>query len=146
MAATGNPRARRQTRHVIVQALYQSQVNGTDAQALEKQFLESGSLDKGDQVYFHELLRGVLNNVESLDAIYEGVLDRKISDLNYVERGILRAGCYEMKERLEIPYRVVISEWVRLAKSFGAEESHKYINGVLDKLAAQLRKLEVQAR
>jgi N utilization substance protein B len=141
-----NPRARRQARRALVQAIYQWQMTGLDTRGLEKQFEEEGTLDKADRPFFEEALRQVTLNTNDYDELVEPLLDRALKDLDKVELAILRLGTFELKERIDIPYRVVIDEYVEQAKTFGAEQSHKYINGVLDKLATQLRSVEVQAR
>ncbi len=83
--------------------------------------------------------------VDELEATFEPLLDRRITDLDPIERTLLRMGTFELRERIDVPYKVVINEAVSLAKKFGATDSHKYINGVLDKVARQLREAEVGA-
>jgi len=83
--------------------------------------------------------------VDELDASFEPLLDRKLDDLDPIERTLLRMGTFELRERLDVPFKVVINEAVALAKKFGATDGHKYINGVLDKVAHQLRKVETEA-
>ena len=95
--------------------------------------------------FFNELLTHVVYHPADLDATYAGLLDRTVDKLDHVERAILRLAAAEFKHRIDVPYLVVINEYVELAKTFGATDSHKYINGVLDKLAASLRSIEVQA-
>ena len=98
-----------------------------------------------DESYFLDCLNGVVQGVAELDPLFEPYLDRAIDALDHVERAILRAGTFELKERLDVPVRVVIDEWVELAKTFGAEESFRYINGVLDRVAHDTRGLELAA-
>ena len=100
-------------------------------------------LKGADAVYLHECLHGVMDRVAMLDPLFEPYLDRRIDQLDYVERAILRAGSYEMQERLDVPARVVIDEWVELAKRFGAAESFRYVNGVLDRVARDVRPAEL---
>lgn len=129
-------KARREARRRALQALYQWQVGGQDLSAIEKQFLEDEEMhmDRVDREYFHELLHQVPAHLDQWDDQLRPYLDRAVASLDPVERAILRLGVYELNERLDVPYRVVITEAVELAKAFGAEASHKYINGVLDKV------------
>ncbi len=144
-AATGKW-ARRKARRALVQAVYQWQMAGGSSAEIEAEYLGNGSLDKADVEFFEELLRGVLLNSAELDALLAPVLDRKIEELNNVERAALRVATRELGTREDIPYPVVINEYVELTKLFGAEDGHKFVNGVLDKLASSLRPLEVAAR
>ena len=137
--------ARRHARRVLVQAVYQWQMTDADTNAVEKQFAEDGSLAKADRDFFRELLRGVVLGSEALDECFQPYLDRKLKELDKVELALLRLGTFELKERIEVPFRVVINEYVELAKTFGAEDSHKYINGILDKLSNVLRVDEQQS-
>jgi N utilization substance protein B len=98
-----------------------------------------------DLEYFQALLHGVPACVDELDATFQPLLDRKLEELDPIEHTLLRMGTFELRERLDVPYKVVINEAVALAKKFGATDSHKYINGVLDKAARQLRKAETDA-
>ncbi len=146
-------------RQLTMQAVYQWQLNGNSMQQVELQMraalpddkLEgdediSNVLKVADLAYFHQLTQGIAQQEAELDASFEGFLDRRLQDLDPIELAILRLGAYELKERLDVPYRVVINEGVELAKSFGATASHKFINGILDKLAQQLRQIEIQAQ
>ena len=132
----GGARTRREARRRALQALYQWQVGGQDIGVIEKQFLEDEEMhmELVDQDYFHELLHEIPAHLDRWDGQLSPFLDRAVESLDPVERAILRLGVYELNERLDVPYRVVITEAVELAKSFGAEASHKYINGVLDKV------------
>lgn len=134
--------ARRRARRALVQAVYQWQMADGDLVRIEADFLTSGSLDKADVEFFRELLRAALASVTELDELLAPLLDRELSSLDQIELAVLRLGALELKDRIDIPYRVVISEYVELAKTFGAEDGHKYVNGVLDKLALTLRPLE----
>ena len=127
----------------LLQALYQWQMTRCDLATLKTQFDEDASaLVKADREFFHELLGGVVRVAEALDELYRAYLDRELDQLDQVERALLRLGCFELQHRIDVPYRVVIDEYVELAKTFGAEASHKYINGVLDRVAADLRQVE----
>jgi N utilization substance protein B len=140
-----NPWKRRRARRLALQALYQWKMADTDVSTLEKQFEKDTSHKKVDEEYFSVLIRGVIFGVEDLDALFEPFLDRKLEHLGAVEISILRMVAFEMRDRLDVPFKTVIDEGVELARSFGAEDSFKYINGVADKLADGLRKLEKQA-
>lgn len=134
-----NPHARRQARRALVQAIYQWQMAETEAQALAGEFRESGALTKADQAFFEQVLSMTIGQSEDLDASFASLLDRDLGALDQVERAILRLGACELRHRPDVPWRVVIDQYVELAKTFGATDSHKYINGVLDRLARQLR-------
>ena len=133
---------RKRARRAAVQALYQWQLTGQNVGEIEAQFAEEHTGTPTDLEYFHELLFGVTKQLDDLDAEFTPFVDRKIEELDMVERAILRLSTFELKSRLDIPFRVVINEGVDLAKTFGAEQSHKYINGVLDKVAKKLRAVE----
>ena len=137
-----DPRARRRARRALLQALYQSQLSGADAEAMCGQFRQSGALDGADRTFFDECLHRILRTSAKLDEAYQPFLDRSADKLGYVERGVLRAGTFELEECIEIPVRVVINEWVELAKLFGAEQSFKFVNGVLDAVARDVRDSE----
>jgi transcription antitermination protein NusB len=138
--------ARRRSRKVAMQAVYQWQMTGMDLKPLEQEYRHAGALKKADEEYFQVLLRGVLLRTENLDGLLAPVLDRSVDDLDRVELALLRLGAFELSERIDVPYRVVIDEYVELAKGYGAEDSYKYVNGVLDRLAATLRATERAAR
>jgi transcription antitermination protein NusB len=135
-----------------VQGLYQWLVGGQDAAAIEGHLVESRSLEldeitaNTDMSHYRELLNGAIDGAVGLRAEFAPFLDRGVEVLSPIEHGILLLATYELKHRTEIPYRVVINEAVELAKSFGGTEGFKYVNGVLDKVAAQLRATEVAAR
>lgn len=138
-------RERTMSRRRAVQALYQWQQAGQDIADIEDQFLTEQDMTRADIPYFQELLHKVPRCVDQLDGFLAPHLDRTIDELDSVERAILRIGAYELKFRLDVPFRVVINEAVQSAKVFGADQSHKYINGVLDKVSMELRKVERQA-
>ena len=135
--------ARRRARHTLLQAIYAWQMTDADLPDIVAQFMTDDQLKNADKDFFRNCLRGVLHGVSDLDPLFEPYLDRRIDELDYVERAILRAGCYEMKERVDVPVRVVIDEWVELAKRFGAQDSFRYINGVLDRVARKIRGTEL---
>ena len=137
--------ARRKARRLAVQALYQWQVSSSPISQIEAEFNADHDMTKVDGEYFSELLRGVATTKADLDHNIERFTDRPTKDMTTVELAILRMGCYELIHRLDVPYKVVINEGVELSKVFGASEGHRYVNGVLDKLAQHLRQPEVQA-
>lgn len=136
--------ARRKAREMTLQALYQMLLSGGNVSAVEQQFIVANDMSKVDSGYFRDLLYGVARNVGSLDQALSPVLDRPFKQLDPVETAILRLGCFELMHRPDVPYRVVINEAIEMAKRFGAQESHKYINGILDKLAPRIRTVEVR--
>jgi N utilization substance protein B len=137
--------ARHNARERALQALYQWQLTGDNVSDIDAQFLDDQDMKEVDVPYFQELLHQVPARLHELDAVIGPFLDRPIDQVDPVERAILRLACYELMVRQEIPYRVVINEGVELAKVFGAEQGHRYINGILDKAAQQVRAVEVQA-
>ncbi len=136
---------RRKARTLIVQALYQWHVTKDDPLDIEAQFHQQNG-GKIDWAYFSEVFLEIPRQRESLEQYILPLLDRKLSALDPVERALLYLGTFELSNRLDVPYRVVINECVELAKTFGATESHKYINGVLDKLLPTLRAAELSDR
>lgn len=152
------PAARRRARECAVQALYSWQVSQNSIADVETEFLVEMSakpsadfwqeeettpgvqLERVDLTYFRELFTGAANNATELDSIMAPHLSRQLDELGQTERAILRVAVYELSRREDVPYKVVINEAIELAKIFGAEDSHKFINGVLDKIVFQLRK------
>ncbi len=134
---------RRKARHYGMQALYQWHMAGASLAAIEAEFRADYDFSHVDLEYFQALLHGVPACVDALEAILEPLLDRKLSELDPIERTLLRMGTFELAQRPDVPYKVVINEAVSLAKKFGATDGHKYINGVLDKVARELRKVEI---
>ena len=135
---------RRKARRHILQALYQWMLSGNEPAAIARQFREE-THGKVDWDYFTEVFCEIPNKQEALDALLLPLLDRKPESLDPVEKALLYLGAFELAHRIDVPYRVVINECVELAKTFGASESHKYINGVLDKLVPELRAAEYGA-
>ncbi len=134
------PSARRRARECAVQALYSWQLSKNDIADVELQFLAEQDVKGADITYFRELLSGVATNAEYLDGIMSPYLSRKLDELGQVERAVLRVALYELSKREDVPYKVAINEAIELAKIFGAEDSHKFVNGVLDKAAPTVRK------
>jgi N utilization substance protein B len=133
---------RRKARHFGLQALYQWTLSDASLIDIDAEFRVDNDFRHTDGEYFQALLRGVMEDVESLEALFSPLLDRALDDLDPIERNLLRMGTFELKERIDVPYKVVINEAVSLAKKFGATESHRYINGILDKVASELRTVE----
>lgn len=142
--ATKSPR--RRAREFALQGLYQWRLSGNDEAAIEAHLREAEEFNKVDRAFFTGLLRGVLIQESELQAQLQAFLDRPFGELSPVEASVLLAGAYELVNYPETPYRVIINEAIELAKGFGGTDGHKYVNGVLDKLAAKLRPVEVQAK
>ena len=136
--------ARRKARRALVQAAYQWQFAGADLAQLHEEFAER-ALDKADEEFFLDILTRMIKHSDELDQMLTPLLDRPLDQLDMVERGVLRLAAVELSERIDIPYRVVIDEYVELTKTFGSADAHKFVNGVLDRLSAQHRELEVSA-
>jgi N utilization substance protein B len=145
-ARPGRKTRRRLSRELALQGLYQWCLAGGTAESIEAQLHETREFAKTDEAYFAGLLRGVLMDVPELEELIQPYLDRPMKELSPVEISILLMGTHELKSHPEMPYRAVINEAVELAKTFGGTHGHKYVNGVLDKLAAKLRTAEVRAR
>jgi N utilization substance protein B len=136
---------RRRARELALQGLYQWLIAGGEVAAIDAQLREHEGYTKCDSVHFDALLRGCIEQAALLDAALALHVDRKTTELSPVEHAVLMMGAYELRYCLDIPYKVAINEAVELAKSFGGTDGHKYVNGVLDKVAADLRPAEVQA-
>lgn len=132
--------ARRRARECAVQALYSWQVSKNDIAAVEAEFLAEQEMKNVDLTYFRELFTGAATNADVLDKLMAPYLSRTLAELGQIERAILRLAIYELRYREDVPYKVIINEGIELAKTFGAEDSHKFVNGVLDKAAANIRK------
>ena len=137
------PGKRSWARRCAAQALYEWQITGQDPGRIAAQFLADEDLRKADPDYFQELVREVPARVTEIDAALEPFLDRPLAQVDPVERAILRIGGYELTQHPDLAYRIVINEAVELAKGFGAEQGHRYVNGVLDKIARQVRRVEM---
>lgn len=142
----GKPSARKKARRFVVQGLYSWELSKNNIARVEQYLRRENDMRKTDVQYLHELLHGIVAETDTLDASLMPCLDRKLSELDPIERSILRLGVYELKHRIEVPYRVVINEGVELAKEYGATDGHKYVNGVLDRLARSLRPAEQRSR
>lgn len=144
MAAVKSPRHR--AREFAVQGLYQWQVGGQDMAAIEVQAEGVPGFDKVDRVLYRGLLQDVMATAPALQELLQPHVSRPWVEISPIERCILLIAACELKERIETPYRVVINEAIELAKTFGGSDGHKFVNGVLDKLAPQLRPTEAAAR
>ena len=138
--------ARTNARKTAVQALYQWQMTGQNLGEIERQFLEDERLKNAQKSYFTELFYGIPKNLVDIDQVLGEFVDRPVEKIDPVERAILRIGVYELLHRLDMPYKVILNEGINLAKCFGADGSHKYVNGILDKVAQQKRALEIKAK
>jgi N utilization substance protein B len=140
-----NPNHRRKARKLAMQALYQWHVAEQPITQIEAEFLTDNDMAKVDVPYFSEVLRGVAASKSDLDEHIAKHTDREPKEMTPIELAILRMSTYELVNRIDVPYKVVINEGVELSKSFGANEAHKYVNGVLDKLAQDIREVEISA-
>lgn len=153
--------ARSLSREFALLGVYEWLVNGADAQTINNTLLsvlsddgapvpgaaiDPADFERCDKAHFHELLTGVIDNAAELESLYAKHVDRDVSRLSLVERSVLMLATYELKHHVEIPYRVVINEAVELAKQFGGTEGFRYVNGVLDKVAADVRAAELGAK
>lgn len=134
------PSPRRKARELAVQAVYSWQISQNSVTDVEVNFLTDNSKRRFDIEYFQQLLRGVTQSVTEIDAAISPHVDRPLDDIDQVEKAILRVAIFELSDCTEVPYRVVINEAIELAKSFAADDSHKFVNGVLDKAVKLIRK------
>lgn len=137
-----NPSQRHKARHFAMQALYQWEITKELATVIEEQFLEDQPIDnKTDKEYLHELIIGTITHIDEIDKTYKPYLNsRSVADLDMVDKSILRLATYELLYKsTDVPYRVIINEAILLAKDFAAQDSHKFVNGVLDKVVKNLK-------
>ncbi len=132
------PAERRKARQLALQAIYQWQLTQDNVADIAEQFKLEQPTKGVDLPYFELLLTGVASNVSNLDATFSPFLSRKLEELDQVDKGVLRLSCYELMYCKDVPYKVVINEAIELAKSFAADDSHKFVNGVLDKVVKQM--------
>lgn len=137
---------RQKARSLALQALYSWQMAGQSLNEIEAQFRTDNDFSDVDGAYFHEILHGVPRLKAELDEAFTPCLDRPLDEVDPIELAILRLSAYEMRNRVDVPYRVVINEGIELAKVYGATDGHKFVNGVLDKLAPRLRGAEVRGK
>ncbi|ASP40660.1 N utilization substance protein B [Bacterioplanes sanyensis] len=138
--------ARRKARRYAVQAIYQWQLAGADLAQIEAEFRADNDMSSVDLEYFHEILFGVPRAKQELDTHLTPLVDRALEEMTPVELAILRLGAFEMLHRIDVPYKVVINEAVELTKTFGATDAHKFVNGVLDRLAQRSRTVELRQK
>ena len=141
-----NKSPRHRARELALQGVYQWRITAGDDVQIEKQIHAEKNLGRYDKELFSKLLRGTLSGHAGLETLLTPHLDRPLAELSPVEFAVLMLGAFELSQHLEVPYKVVINEAVELAKTFGGTDGHKYVNGVLDKLAAQVRALEVTVK
>ena len=143
VAKAYSPKARIRARRSAIQAYYQWLINKQPVSAIIREFKDDRTeLKKADQEYFRDLLQGMSSHADELESKLAPLLDRPLADIDPVERSILILGLYELVYHTELPWCIIVNEAIELAKMFGAEQSHKYINGVLDKAARQIRSVE----
>ncbi len=139
---TPNKSPRHRARELALQGIYQWRITAGDAAQIEKQIHAEKNLGRYDKELFSKLLRSTLSQHDELEALVAPHLDRPLNELSAVEFAVLLLGAFELAHHVEVPYKVVINEAVELAKTFGGTDGHKFVNGVLDKLAPQIRKTE----
>jgi N utilization substance protein B len=137
-------KGKRRARKLALQALYQWLMTNGELHEIEAQFHTTNDMDKVDATYLHKLLHGAVNNHVEIEEAFSSYLDRSIDSLNPIELTVLRLSGYELMNCPEIPYRVVLDEAVSLTKSFGSQDGHKYVNGVLNNLARVVRAREIE--
>ena len=137
---------RHRARELAMQGIYQWRLTASDAAGIAKQIQSEKNLGRYDKELFTRLLRGALDKQGELEPLFAAHLDRPLVELSPVEYAVLLLGTYELQTHIETPYKVIINEAVELAKTFGGADGHKFVNGVLDKLAPQLRQTEFAAR
>ena len=140
-----DPVARSRARRRALQAVYAWQMSGATAPNVIAQFAHEQAKEQADLEYFEDLVRGVDKHCDELDDALAPFLDRDIEQVDPIERAVLRIAAYELRQRRDVPYRVVLNEAIETVKRFGAEHGHTYVNGVLDHAAAEWRAVEVQS-
>jgi N utilization substance protein B len=142
-----NPKSN--ARQAAAQALYQWQITGQNLNLIEQYFIDEQYFAEGEKIdkdYFSELFHGVPQNLIAIDELLSGFVDREVDAVDPVERAVLRLGTYELIHCIETPYKVIINEAINVAKHFGADGSHRYVNGILDKVAQKQRAEEVDSK
>lgn len=145
-AKSAPKKSRRKAREIALQGLYQWKLTAYDAATIDKQLREHEDFARADDAHFATLLKGAIKHSGELEQALQPHLDRPIHELSPVESALLLLAAFELIHQPDIPYKVVINEAVELAKSYGGADGYKYVNGVLDKLAAQVRAIEIKAR
>lgn len=139
-------RARHQARSLALQALYRYELNPEPVHVLLAEFLSHRKAKHVDQAYFQDLVSGVMSHQEAIDLLLQKQSAKDLTDLEPVELALLRLACYELQHRLEIPFKVVINEACELTKEFGTVEGYRFVNGVLDKVAQEVRQIEIKGK
>lgn len=138
-------KARGKSRRLAMQAIYQWQMTGDNISDIKQQFFDENNKAKLDTAFFSEMVSGVASSISELDPLLEKYMSRSVESVDPVERSILRLATYEFINRLDVPYRVVLNEAVTITKEFCSENSHTFVNAVLDKVAKEIRHIEVQS-
>lgn len=138
-------RAKQRARRLALQAIYQWLMTHEEAHVIEAQFRATQDNGQIDMAYFSRLLQGALSQCDALEEQFAPFLDRQVAQLNPIERVVLLLGTYELQNCLEVPYRIVLDEAVTMTKTFGSQDGHRYVNGVLNSVAKALRTVETQA-
>ena len=133
------PAARRKARALAVQAIYSWQISQNHVSDIEQQFLLDNDVNKIDVEFFREAIRGVAAHYKELDIALSPYTERPYEEVDQIEKAIMRLSAFELKFRIDVPYKVAINEGIELAKKFGADDSHRFVNGVLDRAAKDLR-------
>jgi len=141
----GLAKARGKSRRLAMQAVYQWQMTGDNITDIKQQFFDENNMSQLDAEFFSELVSGVASSISDLDVLLEKYMSRSAESVDPVERSILRLATYEFLNRFDVPYRVVLNEAVNITKEYCAENSHTFVNAVLDKVAKEVRHLEVQS-
>ena len=139
-----DPAARSRARRRALQAVYAWQLSQSPVEKVIENFRAEQDMDVADLEYFEQLVRGVAEHAEQIDAVLARYIDRDVAQVDPIERAVLRIAGFELAHRLDVPYRVVINEAIETTKRFGAEHGHTYVNGVLDRAAAEWRAAEIQ--
>jgi N utilization substance protein B len=139
-----DPAARSRARRRALQAVYAWQLSQSPVEKVIENFRAEQDMEVADLEYFEELVRGVARHAGEIDAVLARYIDRDVAQVDPIERAVLRIAGFELAHRLDVPYRVVINEAIETTKRFGAEHGHTYVNGVLDRAAAEWRALEIQ--
>ena len=145
-AKKGQAKARGKSRRFAMQAIYQWQMTGDSITGIKQQFFEENNFSKIDTEYFTELVSGVAASINDLDPLLEKYMSRLTASVDPVERAIIRLAAYEFLHRIDVPYRVVLNEAISMTKEYCSENSHTFVNAVLDKVAKEIRHIEVQSR
>lgn len=138
--------ARRRAREFALQGIYQALLSGNGIALIEDQLQQAPGFDKADRELFITLLRGTLNDTAALEAHFAPFTGRAVAELSPIERAVLLLATHELERHIEVPYKVVINEAIELAKAYGGTDGHRFVNGVMDKVAGKLRAVEVAAR